>query len=154
MSANKTKKATGLRLSISAILLVTALAKFYDLAEYNKFRGLLELTDPVITILKMKQTVFIAAVAEIILGAYLIIAKQKIKPLLAIISFVTIIGIYRFIKLIIFAPEPCPCLGSLLKPLHLPKSIEDILPIVILIYIGTASAMALWITKASEPKLS
>jgi hypothetical protein len=154
MSTNQTKKATRLSLSIGAILLITALAKFYDLVNYKSFIGLMELTDPVITLLKMKHTVFISAVLEIIIGTYLIFAKQKTKPLLVTICFVVVIGVYRFVKLIIFAPYPCPCLGSLLRPLHLPKIVEDILPVAILAYMGIASLLALWIIKTKEPEQS
>lgn len=113
--------------SVSAILLITSLAKFYSLTGKAQ---ILQAADPIL-LLKNSHILFGVGVIEWCISLFLILGRQPSVKLASIAWLGMNFLAYRLAMWIERPGSPCPCLGNITGKLHIKPS--AVAPIVLLI---------------------
>jgi hypothetical protein len=125
--------------SVALLLFATAVAKIIAIAQHKKF---LDVPDGVIPNVTILFSTVVAVVLEVIVAFGALLGGKTISlvaPLWLVFTFTT----YRLTASALHVPHPCPCLGRMLDWSGLSNEMLDLIPILILAYIGVGCVVML-----------
>lgn len=118
--------------SVALLLFATAVAKIIAIVQHKKF---LDVSDGVIPNVTLLFSTTVAVVLEVIVAFGTLYWKKTISlvaPLWLVFTFTT----YRLTASALHVPDSCPCLGRIFDWSRLSNEMLDLIPILILSYIG------------------
>jgi hypothetical protein len=132
--------------SVSLLLVFTALAKLVAILQHKKF---LLLPDPVFSPIIILDSMIIAAIFELIVAAFVFYKRKSLSAMVACSWLTGVFFSYRMLERAFFAKRPCPCLGGILDWTGLSRDVMDWIPVIMLCYIGVGSLLFLIFANAS-----
>lgn len=138
--------------SVSFLLVLTAVAKLIAILEHKQF---LMLPDAVFSTLTTRDSLAIAAVLELVVAVFVFLKAKHLSAMVACSWLVSVFVCYRMLAKAFFYSKPCNCLGGVLDWTGISRRVLDVLPIIILCYIGVGSFCFLFASAAfSSQKIS
>jgi len=126
--------------SVSLLLLFTAIAKIVAIVQPRSY---LALSDPVISSITTRQSMLVAIILEMSVAVFVFVRRKRLSAMVGCSWLVSIFVGYRMLAYALFTKKLCPCMGGVLDWTRLPQALLDIIPIIILCYIGIGSMIFL-----------
>jgi len=130
-------------ISVSIILVLTALAKIISIAQHRRF---LDVPDGVFGQLPMRETLALAATMEILTAGFMFVRRKRLSAMVACSWLVSIFVVYRMLARILYVPGRCPCLGGVLDWTGISPKVVDAIPVALLWYFGVGSLTFLFLS--------
>lgn len=127
---------------VGVLLILTIVGKLSLLLGEH---GLLGVKDPLLPFLTMRQMLFVAVVAEVLVMAALCAGKTEMNTELAVAWLATVFLAYRTGLLVMGYKGPCACMGNLASGLGLTPGHLDGLAKIGLAYMLTVAYSALFL---------
>ena len=127
--------------SVALLLILTAIAKLIAILQQKPF---LTASDGLIPHFTYRDSFIVAIIIEIFVSVFVFVRRRHLFSM--VISFWLVAGLltYRLTKYFMGVLEPCNCLGGVLDWTKIPKGTLNLIPLLILCYIGIGSLIFLF----------
>ena len=122
--------------SVSLLLLLTAIAKTIAIVQHKPF---LQRPDGVFPHLTKGDSLMLAIVGEVLVAVFMIIRSRHVFSMVVCSWLVACFVSYRLTYFLLAIPGPCGCLGGVLDWTSIPRPWLNIVPLLLLCYMGIGS---------------